>query len=196
MRVLLIDNYDSFTYNLVQLIKNCDVTDISVIKNDKLRNVDAYDYDGIIISPGPGLPHESNDLIPFLHKNYKKKPMLGVCLGLQAIVEMFGGRLKRLPDVFHGTQSLLFSMQYKDLLYKSFKKPIKVGRYHSWVASNINFPNDLMITSLDENGEIMSITHKELPIFAVQFHPESILTPKGIIIMRNFIQCCQQWNGQ
>lgn len=192
MNILLIDNYDSFTYNLVQLIENCGTADITIIKNDRLEGVDISKFDGLIISPGPGLPHESGLLMPFLQQNHSKIPILGVCLGLQAIVTLYGGKLKHLTTVYHGAQSHLSHMNFKDILFNHFKKTIKVGRYHSWVADNTDFPSILTVTSVDENGEVMSVSHRELPIFAVQFHPESILTPKGNIIMQNFLNICQR----
>lgn len=190
MKILLFDNYDSFTYNLVQyleeIIENED--NITVRKNDKITLQEVDDYDFIVLSPGPGLPSESGILIDLIKYYHDKKPIFGVCLGMQAIAEAFGGSLKNLSKVHHGVASALKLTQTPSVLYKGIKEPIQVGRYHSWVVNPADFPEELVITSIDEGGEIMSLKHRKYPIEAVQFHPESILTPQGKQMLQNFVE--------
>lgn len=187
MQILIVDNYDSFTFNLVQLVENCNIGNVEVIKNDSIINININVYDAIIISPGPGLPDEAGQLLPFLKKYQREIPILGVCLGLQAIVVANGGTLKQLPSVQHGMQATLQDVDHDDTIFKDLGNPILVGRYHSWVAEKHHFPSDLIPTSFDTAGNIMSLKHKNFPVFGVQFHPESILTPKGSNMMSNFI---------
>lgn len=186
LKIVLIDNYDSFTYNLVHLIEK--VTDVVpvVVRNDKVALDELALYDLIVLSPGPGIPSEAGKLKEIIQTYANSKPIFGVCLGLQAIVEVFGGTLKNMERVYHGVSSEI-NVNTNSTLFKGFNKTIAVGRYHSWVASGQNFPSVFNITATDNQGQIMAIEHQSLPIYAVQFHPESILTPDGEKIMRNLI---------
>lgn len=194
MKILLFDNYDSFTYNLVQYIEEIitEKDSIEVHKNDKISIEEINKFDLIILSPGPGVPSESGILLELIKEYAGKKPIFGVCLGQQAIAEAFGGSLINLDKVHHGVATTLKLTENTSVLYKDLEQPIKVGRYHSWVVNGKDFPEDLLITSVDENGIIMSLKHKEYPLEAVQFHPESILTPQGKQMLRNFINSIQK----
>jgi anthranilate synthase component 2 len=185
-KILVIDNYDSFTYNLVHYLNdlNCDVT---VKRNDKLRLEEVEKYDKILLSPGPGIPDEAGLLKPIIKAYAAKKSILGVCLGQQAIAEVFGGKIENLNKVYHGVSSTIERINEDTVLYKNIPKKIEVGRYHSWVVCK-NLPDVLEVTSLDENGEIMSLRHKEFDVRAVQYHPESILTPEGKQILKNWVE--------
>lgn len=186
MRILVFDNYDSFTYNLVHLIKSLGFKKIDVFRNDKIALEDVDKYDKIILSPGPGIPSEAGILLPLIKEYASKKPILGVCLGHQAIGEAFGAKLENLQDVYHGiaTSANIVSSDY---LFQGIESPFMVGRYHSWIVSHEKFPDCLEVTSEDENGQIMSLRHKEYDVHGVQFHPESMLTPEGSIIIKNFV---------
>lgn len=190
MRILLFDNYDSFTYNLVQILEELiDENDrVEVVKNDKITLKEVEQYDKIILSPGPGIPSESGVLLPLIKEYIDKKPIFGVCLGLQAICEALGGKLTNLSEVHHGVESLIQLTGNKSLIYNDIKTPIKVGRYHSWVVSKDNFPEELAITAVDEKGLIMSVQHKQYNVCAVQYHPESILTPQGKKMLKNWME--------
>ena len=159
---------------------------IDVVKNDTIDFESILNYDKIILSPGPGLPLESGRLMGFIKEFHDKIPMLGVCLGQQAIAEFFGAKLKQLDQVHHGVSSNLVEIR-DNILFHNLKTPIQVGRYHSWVVDEENFPIDLKITSKDESGIIMSLKHKKLPLTAVQFHPESVLTPDGKKMLQNWL---------
>lgn len=186
-KILIIDNYDSFTYNLahqVHEITNCFPT---VLRNDEVSIEEIEEYDLLILSPGPGVPSEAGILKQAIETFASKKPMLGICLGLQAIAEVFGGKLANLPEVYHGVASTISITEPKAIIYKDFPAQFEAGRYHSWVCSKDHFPEELAITGLDPQGNIMSIEHKQLKISAVQFHPESIMTPFGTQLVKNFI---------
>lgn len=185
--ILVIDNYDSFTYNLVHYLEdlNCKVT---VLRNDEFDIEEVGKFDKILLSPGPGLPSEAGLLKEVIQKYAATKSILGVCLGQQAIGEVFGGQLSNLEKVYHGVASKVQIIVNNEPLFKDLEKEIEVGRYHSWVISTNNFPKDLEITSTDENGEIMSIRHKTLDVKGVQYHPESILTPNGKKILQNWVE--------
>jgi anthranilate synthase component 2 len=185
IKVLVIDNYDSFTYNLVHYLKdlNCDVT---VKRNDKLTLEDVDEYDKILLSPGPGIPEEAGLSKSIIKEYAPSKSILGICLGQQAIAEVFGGEIENLDRVYHGVSTKVKQTNFDEVLYKDIPKEIEVGRYHSWVVSK-NLPDDLEITSVDENGEIMSLKHKKYDVRAVQYHPESILTPEGKKILKNWV---------
>lgn len=188
MKIALIDNYDSFTYNLVHLIEKVSDHIPIVIRNDEVVLSNLEQFDLIILSPGPGIPSEAGLLLDII-KNYAlKKPMFGVCLGLQAIVEVFGGNLENLETVYHGVSTEIKVIDKNSVIFKDLKTTFKVGRYHSWIASNATFPNSFNITAVGDNNIIMAIEHKKLPIYAVQFHPESILTPDGEQMLKNVIQ--------
>lgn len=187
MKIVLIDNYDSFTYNLVHLIEK--VTDVIpvVIRNDEVCIDALAAYDLIVLSPGPGIPSEAGKLCEIIQKYYLTKPIFGVCLGLQAIVEVFGGTLENLETVYHGVSTEIDIIDKNSKIFKNLNTNLMVGRYHSWVASFTDFPSEFEITAVDKNNKIMAIEHHSLPIYAVQFHPESILTPDGEQILRNVL---------
>ncbi|NNC82280.1 MAG: aminodeoxychorismate/anthranilate synthase component II [Flavobacteriales bacterium] len=191
MRIAIIDNYDSFTYNLHHYAEPW-VDKVVVIRNDEVEVDDLANYDGIILSPGPGLPAESGRLMEVIEMYHDRLPILGVCLGHQAIAEFFGGRLENLPQVIHGQPSECTALQ-EDLLFKGISSPFLIGHYHSWVVAEEGFPHEeLLITAKNDAGHIMALRHKELPIHGVQFHPESILTPQGKTIMTNWIRGIQR----
>lgn len=185
MKILVIDNYDSFTYNLVHYLEdlNCDVT---VLRNDKLELEDVEPFDKIVLSPGPGIPDEAGLLKPIIKKYAPTKSILGVCLGQQAIGEVFGGSLINLDEVYHGVATKVNISVDDEPLFKELDKTIEVGRYHSWVV-DANLPADLEATSFDENGQVMSLRHKTYDVKGVQYHPESVLTPFGKQILKNWI---------
>lgn len=185
MRLLIFDNYDSFTYNIVHAVRSLGINP-DVIRNDRISLDQVNVYDKIIISPGPGIPSESG-ILPQLLKAYTpSKPILGICLGEQAIGECFGARLLNLPQVFHGIQTPI-DVIADDYIFEGLPKQFPVGRYHSWVVDTNDFPSCLEITATDAQGRIMALRHRSLDVHGVQFHPESILTPDGITIIRNFI---------
>jgi len=185
LKVLLIDNYDSFTYNLVHYIEGLDVQ-VDVVFNDQLDLNTVEDYDKIVLSPGPGLPHEAGVLNEVIATYVNKKPILGVCLGFQALVEHYGGSLFNQQEVKHGIAEIgKFDQTSK--LFNATANEFKIGLYHSWAANPNDFPEDLRITGMSENGVIMAFEHKTLPIAGVQFHPESILSQYGRKIVENFI---------
>ena len=186
MRILVFDNYDSFTYNLAHLVeKVCDY-EIDVFRNDKISLQKINEYDKIILSPGPGLPNEAGILLDVIKNYAPTKSILGVCLGLQAIGEAFGGNLKNLDTVYHGVATSIQLIK-EDNLFKGCPKEFKVGRYHSWIVENGNLPDCFEITALDESKNIMAMKHKTYNVKGVQFHPESILSEYGEQIIRNWI---------
>lgn len=184
--VLIIDNYDSFTYNLVHFLEslNCKVT---VYRNDELELSDVLPFHKIILSPGPGLPDEAGILKSLIQEYASSKSILGVCLGHQAIAEVFGGKLQNLSKPFHGVASKIKITVPNDPLFKNLPQEFEVGRYHSWVVDTTDFPEVLTITSMDENDHIMSFSHQLLDVRGVQFHPESILTEYGKALLQNWI---------
>ena len=187
MNIIVIDNYDSFVYNLVHYLEelNCTVT---VVRNDQFHLDDLERYDKILLSPGPGIPEEAGLLKEVIKTYAGRKPILGVCLGQQAIGEVFGGSLINLSKVFHGVSTKAEILVDDEPLFKGLGNQIEIGRYHSWVVNKENFPTSLEITSLDDNGQIMSLRHRELDIRGVQFHPESVLTPKGTEMIKNWVE--------
>ena len=187
MKILLLDNYDSFTYNLLHIVKELGAEDVEVIRNDQIDLAEVKRFDKIILSPGPGIPSEAGLLLPIIKEYAATKPILGVCLGHQAIGEAFGGTLENLKDVYHGIQSSIRLMGDKPL-FEGLGKQILVGRYHSWVVSNNNFPTCLEITAESEEGQIMALRHREYNVHGIQFHPESVLTPQGKTIISNFLK--------
>ena len=186
-KILLIDNYDSFTYNLVQYLEELTQGEIDVRRNDKITLEEVEAYDVIILSPGPGLPHEAG-IMPDVLKNFAKtKKILGVCLGHQAIIENFGGSIRNLQKVYHGVATSILQSEYKSMLFKDIDNEFLAGRYHSWSGVVDEMPSELQVTAVDEHGEIMAIQHEKLPIYGVQFHPESIMTAVGKKILANFL---------
>lgn len=182
--VLVIDNYDSFTYNLVHYLEDLGCT-VTVKRNDRLTLEEVDAFDKIVLSPGPGIPDEAGLLKEIIAKYAPTKSILGVCLGQQAIGEVFGGTLINLDEVHHGVATQIRIIK-EDPIFEGLPKEIEVGRYHSWVV-NPDLPEVLEATSLDANGQVMSLRHKEYDVCAVQFHPESVLTPEGKKILENWI---------
>jgi len=185
-KVIVIDNYDSFTYNLVHYLQDLDC-DVTVVRNDQLNLEDIQSFDKIILSPGPGIPNEAGLLTAVIKEFAPRKSILGVCLGHQAIAEVFGASLINLNDVYHGVASKVTVVVDNESLFNGLEKNIEVGRYHSWVV-HPNLPNCLEVTSSDDNGYIMSLRHKDYDVKGVQFHPESVLTPNGKKILENWIK--------
>ena len=183
-KILVIDNYDSFTYNLVHYLEElgCEVI---VIRNDQLTLEEVDAFDKIVLSPGPGIPDEAGLLKQIIEKYAPTKSIFGVCLGQQAIAEVFGGSLINLDEVYHGIATKI-NITKEDVLFVGIPNEIEVGRYHSWVV-NPNLPDSLEATSVDENGQIMSLRHKTYDVRAVQFHPESVLTPQGKKMLENWL---------
>ncbi len=186
MKILIFDNYDSFTYNLVHLVKELGYTDVDVFRNDKIALEDVAKYDKIILSPGPGIPSEAGLLLPLIKEYAGKRPILGVCLGHQAIGEAFGAQLKNLEDVYHGVATRI-NITQPDYIFDTLGRELEVGRYHSWIVDNNGLPDCIEITATDNNGQIMALKHKEFDVHGVQFHPESVLTPAGETIIKNFL---------
>jgi len=186
-KILILDNYDSFTYNLVHYVEANPEYEVDVFRNDEIHIEDVDNYDTIILSPGPGLPKDAGVLNELIKKYASTKKILGVCLGMQAIGEVFGGTLINLNTVFHGVATPVEVLDKNDLLFKDLPTSFDIGRYHSWVIANEGFPEVLKITSIEENKQIMSLKHKEYKVYGVQFHPESILTEHGKEIINNFL---------
>lgn len=186
MKVLIIDNYDSFTYNLAHLVKELGA-EVDVVRNDKFGISMPASYDKIILSPGPGVPSEAGLLEDVIREYQGRKPILGVCLGHQAIGEVFGGKLSNLAEVFHGVQTKAL-IKGNDYLFDGVDSEIMVGRYHSWVVDKEGFPACLEITAESEEGYIMALKHSSYDIHGIQFHPESVLTPTGRTIINNFLK--------
>lgn len=187
MRIIIIDNYDSFTFNLSHLVKQLGA-ECATVRNDQFTLTDLEPYDKIILSPGPGIPSEAGLLLDVIRTYAGRKPMLGVCLGHQAIGEAFGARLENLSDVFHGVQTPIH-LTASDTLFEGLPASgLQVGRYHSWVVSRQDFPSCLEVTAESEEGQIMALRHRTFDIHGIQFHPESVLTPDGPTILRNWLQ--------
>jgi anthranilate synthase component II len=207
MKILVFDNYDSFTYNLVHLVEKIMHQKTEVYRNDQIPLEKVAEYDKIILSPGPGIPDEAGLLLPLIKEYAATKSILGVCLGHQAIGQAFGGKLVNLSTVYHGVatpvrivsselsgvreeaaDSPLTTRHSRNGLFRGLPEQIEVGRYHSWVVSDEGFPADLEITARDDNNYIMALQHKKYDIQGVQFHPESVLTPKGEQILQNWLK--------
>lgn len=186
-KVLVFDNYDSFTYNLVQMIERILETKVDVVKNDEISLEEIDKYDKIFLSPGPGIPEEAGILLELIKKYAPTKSILGVCLGQQAIAEAFGGSLINLSEIFHGVATSAELIKPGTKIFKNLSSGLEVGRYHSWVVNREGFPEELEITAVDKDGMIMALQHKTYDVHGVQFHPESILTPEGETIIRNFL---------
>lgn len=187
MKILLLDNYDSFTFNLVHIVKELGY-EIDVVRNDKiaLEAVDAYDK--ILLSPGPGIPEEAGILLPLIERYAPTKSILGVCLGEQAIGQVFGAKLINLQEVYHGISSVI-DVVADEPLFKGMGNPFMGGRYHSWVVDPENLPECLEVTAIErESRQIMALRHKEYDVKGIQFHPESVLTPNGKTIIENWLK--------
>ena len=195
MRILVFDNYDSFTYNLVHLVEKITGESVEVYRNDAISLEQVVSFDHIILSPGPGIPSEAGLLQPLIRQYAATKPILGVCLGHQAIGEVFGGTLRNLDKVYHGVATPVQVLEEKRKsphaadLFAGLPSGLEVGRYHSWVVDTKDFPEaELEITAVDDNGYIMALRHRRYNVQGVQFHPESVLTPQGEQMMRNWLE--------
>jgi anthranilate synthase component 2 len=187
MKLLIFDNYDSFTYNLVHAVRKLGYTDLEVIRNDKMTIEEAGRFDKIILSPGPGIPSEAGILLPLIKAYAPVKPILGVCLGHQAIAESFGGTLENTSEVFHGVSTPVHVVE-PDLLFDNMPQTFDAGRYHSWIVSREKLPACLRVTAQSSDGTIMAIRHREYEVRGVQFHPESVLTPLGETLLANWLK--------
>ena len=186
MKIVIIDNYDSFTYNLSHLVKELGA-DVTVFRNDKFLLNEIEQYDKIILSPGPGIPSEAGLLLDVIRTYRGRKPMIGVCLGHQAIGEVFGARLTNLSTVYHGVATE--GTQYgNDPIFRGMPKRIIMGRYHSWVVDSTSLPECLEVTAMSDDGYIMALRHRHYDIHGIQFHPESVLTPEGRQIVKNWLE--------
>ncbi|MFD2552903.1 anthranilate synthase component II [Sphingobacterium tabacisoli] len=186
-KILVIDNYDSFTYNLVHLLQELGES-YEVVRNDKfeLSYVDQFDH--ILLSPGPGIPEEAGLLLDVIRTYAASKSILGICLGQQAIAEVFGGTLYNMPKPLHGVASSIIVTDSEEKLFQEFPENSKIGRYHSWAVNNENLPESLKVTAVDEDGVIMALTHREYDVRGMQFHPESILTDNGKKLIENWLK--------
>jgi anthranilate synthase component 2 len=192
MKILIFDNYDSFTYNLVHLVEQITQRKADVYRNDEISLEKVKDYDKIILSPGPGIPEEAGLLLPLIKEYAATKSILGVCLGHQAIGQAFGAKLVNLSTVYHGVANKIKVVSRESLagspLFSGLPDEIEVGRYHSWILSDENFPEELEVTARDEHHFIMALQHKKYDVQGLQFHPESILTPDGGMILKNWLK--------
>lgn len=189
MNVLVVDNYDSFTFNLIQLIEECGCA-CEVVSNDRLRFESLHWYDKILISPGPGVPAEAGRVPDVIREFSGRRSILGICLGHQAIAEVFGGRLIRLPQATHGVRKLISIMDESNFLFAGLPSEIEGGLYHSWTVSQESLPHCLKVTAVASDGTIMALSHREYDVQGIQFHPESIMTPHGRLIIHNWL--CHQ----
>lgn len=190
MKTIIIDNYDSFTYNLRHLVRMLgEKTDtVDVVRNDRFSIEDFASYDKIILSPGPGIPSEAGLLTEVIREYAPNKPILGVCLGHQAIGEVFGARLRNLSTVYHGVTTPVALTDNSHYIFEGLPDRFEVGRYHSWVVERESLPDCLLPTALSDEGLVMAIRHKEYDVNGIQFHPESVLTPRGATIIKNFLK--------
>lgn len=186
MKIVIIDNYDSFTYNLSHLLKELGA-EVDVVRNDKFELKDLEQYDKIVLSPGPGIPSEAGLLLEVIRTYAGRKPILGVCLGHQAIGEVFGASLENLKEVYHGVQTEGTQMG-NDYIFDGLPERVMMGRYHSWVVAKDSVPECLEVTAMSDDGEIMAMRHRQYNIHGIQFHPESVLTPEGKTIVGNFLK--------
>lgn len=186
MKILVIDNYDSFTYNLVHIIRKLGIEPV-IVRNDKIKLEDVAQFDKIFLSPGPGLPNEAGIMNEIIRTYASTKAIFGICLGQQAIAEVFGGTLTNLDKVYHGVSTEVF-IRVNEGIFKNIPAIIKAGRYHSWVVDPVTLPRVLEITAEDGQGQIMAIRHKQYNVVGVQFHPESIMTEMGEKIIENFLK--------
>lgn len=191
MKLLVVDNYDSFTYNLVYVLRQQNV-DTTVLRNDKVTLEQALEFDGIILSPGPGIPEEAGNMPAIIEQCAGKIPMLGICLGHQAIAEYLGAGLVNNPHVFHGVQTPIKQLDTGCALFADISGSFEAGRYHSWEVNKQNLPETVEVTAVAKNNCIMALQNREKMLYGVQFHPESIMTPDGPAIIKNFIAICKQ----
>lgn len=187
-KILILDNYDSFTYNLVHYVKDYGTHEVDVFRNDKISLEDVDVYDGIILSPGPGIPSEAGNLMAIIKEYASRKRIFGVCLGLQAIGEVFGGDLYNLDEVYHGVSHKINLVKPHHYIFDGLPEQIEGGRYHSWMIRREGLPDELTIHATDDQNRVMALSHKTYDVCAVQFHPESILTPMGKVIIFNWLR--------
>ena len=185
MKIVIIDNYDSFTYNLSHLVKELGA-EVTVLRNDQFALSDLESYNKIILSPGPGIPSEAGLLCDVIRTYAGRKPILGVCLGHQAIGEVFGAKLENLSDVFHGVATSCHIVA-DEPIFSGIERDITIGRYHSWVVSREDFSDCLEITAVSDEGQVMALRHRQLNVRGIQFHPESVLTPDGKKMLQNWL---------
>lgn len=186
MKIVIIDNYDSFTYNLSHLLKELGA-EVDVVRNDKFELKDLEQYDKIVLSPGPGIPSEAGLLLDVIRTYAGRKPILGVCLGHQAIGEVFGASLENLKEVYHGVQTEGTQLG-NDYIFEGLPERVMMGRYHSWVVAKDSVPECLEVTAMSDDGAIMAMRHRQYDIHGIQFHPESVLTPEGKTMVGNFLK--------
>ncbi len=192
MKLLVLDNYDSFTYNLVQYLQEILDEKVDVFRNDAISLDEVDNYDVIVLSPGPGLPSEAGIMPELIKKYAPTKFILGVCLGHQAIGEAFGAPLENLAKVYHGVHTPIQITDPNDILFENIPSQIEVGRYHSWVVDKRQVPGELKVTAIDSQGELMAMRHKSYEVYGLQFHPESIMTKEGMKILENFLNHCKK----
>lgn len=188
--ILLLDNYDSFTYNLLHYLEQATDEAVVVKRNDEISLNEVDEYTSIVLSPGPGLPSEAGIMMEVIRNFGSSKPILGICLGHQAIGEVFGGKLENLDTVLHGVKRKVLVTKKNDRLFNGFPDDFTSGHYHSWVLTNEGLTNEIEITATDEAGNIMAISHKTFPLSGVQFHPESVMTENGLKLMCNWVEFC------
>ncbi|NOX86164.1 MAG: aminodeoxychorismate/anthranilate synthase component II, partial [Chlorobi bacterium] len=186
MKILIIDNYDSFTYNLVQLVEQCGTDDYLLVKNDRLDEISDREFDKVLISPGPGIASEAGGLLPFVEKHLKQKCFLGICLGYEAIAQLCGGKLIRLPEPMHGLRNK-GKVLIDDGIFKGLPREFYIGHYHSWIIGKKSLPEELEATMEDENGLVMAFRHRQYNLTGLQFHPESVMTEYGLEMIGNWI---------
>lgn len=187
MRILVLDNYDSFTYNLVHILQHVSDHPVEVARNDEINLEEVAQFDRILLSPGPGIPDEAGIMKQLINKYASSKSILGICLGMQGIAEIFGGRLYNLKKVYHGIESHIRITEKNELLFRDLPEAIHGGRYHSWAVESTSLPDNLKVTATDDSGIIMAICHKHYDVKGLQFHPESVMTPCGIKILFNWL---------
>ena len=190
MKVLVLDNYDSFTFNLVQYIERILASKVDVFRNDQITLENVAPYDAVILSPGPGVPSEAGIMPSLIQRYAPSKAILGVCLGHQAIGEAFGGKLENLTQVYHGIETPVEVLDAEEPLFHEVPRHFQAGRYHSWVVSKADLPEDLVVTAVDTQGIIMAFRHQTHNVRGVQFHPESIMTEYGMKMLTNFFTHC------
>lgn len=185
MRILLLDNYDSFTWNLYHYLESFGA-EVSVYRNDAITVNEAEAYDAIVLSPGPGLPKDAGIMPELIRQLHRRKPILGICLGMQALGECFGASLKQMQQVKHGVATKMHVLQKNNFIFQEINGPVLVGRYHSWVIDPTTIPQSIQVTAVDDDNHPMAMIHAEFPLCGLQFHPESILTPQGKIMLENW----------
>ena len=195
--ILLIDNYDSFVYNLYQFIAEIE-PDVKIVRNDKItpEEIEELSPDAIVISPGPGKPSDAGVCIEVIQKLKGKFPILGVCLGHQAIAEAFGATVGHAKQLMHGKVSVLEDVKTDSVMFQRLEKPVKVARYHSLAVEEATLPEELEVTARSKDNEVMAMEHKTYPIYGLQFHPESVMTPEGFKMIENFLKSCKKENGR